>query len=62
MTTDDPDDAVIITLYNAAGEVTERHVITAKAHDGHPETCTMWCQECYFEACGAYETILGPLQ
>ena len=37
MSTDEPEGAVIITLRNAAGEVTERHVITAKAEDGHPE-------------------------
>lgn len=50
------DDAVIIEMCDVNGVVTERHVITAKAEDGHAEgKCTMWCQDCYFAACGAYE-------
>ena len=49
-----------IETYDAEGNLTARAVIP-DAHEGHPNTCTMWCQECYFEACGAYETITGPL-
>ena len=56
MSTEAAIDAVVIELCNAAGEVTERHVITAKAEDGHAEgMCSLWCQDCYFAACGAYE-------
>lgn len=45
-----------ITVHDPTGEVVKRHEIHERAEDGHDEgTCSMWCQRCYVEACGAPE-------
>ena len=44
-----------VTVYDAEGNVV-MHEEIEPAETGHDEgRCSMWCQRCYVEACGAPE-------
>jgi len=47
---------MVITIYDRDGNAVQREEIHERAEDGHDDgTCSMWCQRCYIDACGAPE-------